>query len=63
MTLGWHIGETQGVRYFFKEGGGGGFHAEMRHYPTKGLASVFMVNSTQFDSSGFLNRVDSDFFE
>ena len=61
MTVGWHIGETQGVRYFFKEGGGGGFHAEMRRYPTSGMASVVMVNSTEFDSSSFLNRLDSGF--
>jgi D-alanyl-D-alanine carboxypeptidase len=63
MTLGWHVGETEGVRYFFKEGGGGGFHAEMRCYPTKAMASVVMVNATQFDSSTFLSRVDSAFFE
>lgn len=61
MTLGWHVGETQGVRYLFKEGGGGGFHAEMRLYPTQGMASVVMVNNTQFDSKAFLHRVDSAF--
>jgi D-alanyl-D-alanine carboxypeptidase len=61
MTLGWHVGETQGVPYFFKEGGGGGFHAEMRLYATQGIASVVMVNNTQFDSRAFLNRVDSAF--
>ncbi len=61
MTLGWHIGETNGVTYFFKEGGGGGFHSEMRIYPTKGIASVVMVNSTEFNSTKFLNRVDRAF--
>jgi D-alanyl-D-alanine carboxypeptidase len=61
MTLGWNVGENQGARYLFKEGGGGGFHAEMRLYPLKGIASVVMVNDTQFDSSAFLNRVDSAF--
>jgi D-alanyl-D-alanine carboxypeptidase len=61
MTLGWHVGEVHGVRYFFKEGGGGGFHAEMRLYPAEGIASVVMVNNTQFDSSNFLNRVDKAF--
>jgi D-alanyl-D-alanine carboxypeptidase len=61
MTLGWHLGKTQGVDYFFKEGGGAGFHGEMRLYPTKGLASVVMVNSTEFNSSRFLNRVDGAF--
>jgi D-alanyl-D-alanine carboxypeptidase len=58
MTLGWHIGETRGVIYLFKEGGGGGFHCEMRLYPTKGIGSIVMVNSTEFKSTAFLNRVD-----
>lgn len=63
MTLGWHIGETNGAAYFFKEGGGGGFHSEMRIYPAKGIASVVMVNSTEFNSTKFLNRVDRIFLE
>lgn len=63
MTPGWHIGETHGAVYFFKEGGGGGFHCEMRIYPTKGVASVVLVNSTGFDSTGLLNRVDRTFLE
>lgn len=62
MTLGWHIGETHGVVYFFKEGGGGGFHSEMRLYPTMSIASVVMVNSTEFNSTKFLNRVDGAFW-
>jgi D-alanyl-D-alanine carboxypeptidase len=61
MTLGWHVGETHGVGYFFKEGGGGGFHSEMRLYPAKSIGSVVMVNSTVFDSTKFLNRVDGAF--
>ena len=63
MTLGWHIGETHGAVYFFKEGGGGGFHSEMRIYPVKGVASVVLANSTGFNSTRFLNRVDRTFFE
>jgi CubicO group peptidase (beta-lactamase class C family) len=62
MTLGWHVGETHGLAYLFKEGGGCGFHSEMRVYPTKGLASVVMVNSTEFKSTRFLNRLDCAFF-
>lgn len=61
MTLGWHTSETNGVPYFFKEGGGGGFHSEMRIFPAKGIASVVMVNSTTFNSIKFLNRVDGAF--
>ena len=63
MTPGWHVGETHGVAYFFKEGGGGGFHCEMRIYPTRGIATVVLANSTEFSSTGFLNRVDRTFLE
>lgn len=61
MTLGWHIGETDGTLYYFKEGGGGGFHAEMRLYPTLQIATLVMTNSTEFNSTKFLNQVDSVF--
>jgi CubicO group peptidase (beta-lactamase class C family) len=63
MTLGWHIGQRNSAAYFFKEGGGGGFHSEMRLYPKKSMASVVMVNRTNFNSTKFLNRVDGAFLE
>jgi D-alanyl-D-alanine carboxypeptidase len=63
MTLGWHVGETIGVAYFFKEGGGGGFHSEMRIYPSKGIATVVLANSTLFNSTRFLNQTDRAFLE
>ena len=62
MTLEWHVGETHGAVYFLKEGGGAGFHSEMRLYLTKGIASVVIVNSTDFNSTKFLNRVDRAFW-
>jgi CubicO group peptidase (beta-lactamase class C family) len=46
MTLGWHIRELDGNRYFYKEGGGGGYHSEMRIYPEKKMGSVIMVNES-----------------
>ena len=61
MTLGWHIGSLQGVDYFFKEGGGGGFHSEMRIYPARGFASVIMVNGTEFNSNKVLGDLDQAF--
>ncbi len=63
MTLGWHVGEAERGIYFYKEGGGGGFHGEMRLYPEKGMASVVMVNCTVFNSNRFLNRVDRAYLE
>ena len=63
MTPGWHVGETRSTAYFFKEGGGGGFHCEMRIYPTSCIATAVLANSTGFSSTGFLNRVDRTFLE
>lgn len=61
MTLGWHIGTLDGVRYYYKEGGGAGYHSEMRIYPSKKIASVILTNSTGFNSRFSLSQVDSLF--
>jgi D-alanyl-D-alanine carboxypeptidase len=58
MTLGWHIGHFGETSYLFKEGGGGGFHCEMRLYPNAKIGTVIMTNATTFASSRFLNRID-----
>lgn len=61
MTLGWHVGNVEGTGYFFKEGGGGGYHSEMRIYPAQKVASLIMVNKTVFNSRKFLNALDKEF--
>jgi CubicO group peptidase (beta-lactamase class C family) len=61
MTLGWHIGSSDGVRFFFKEGGGGGFHSMMRLYPDAGIGTVVMANATAFDVRALLNARDPAF--
>jgi hypothetical protein len=48
--------------YLFKEGGGGGFHSEMRLYPQLGIGTIVMANSTTFNSTRFLNHTDNVFF-
>lgn len=58
MTLGWHIGELNGKKYYYKEGGGAGMHSEMRIYPDRDLASVIMVNRTSFDTRKNLSELD-----
>jgi CubicO group peptidase (beta-lactamase class C family) len=63
MTLGWHISDLKGTTYFFKEGGGGGYHCEMRIYPTRGIATIIMVNRTNFNSKKYLNILDNEFLE
>jgi CubicO group peptidase (beta-lactamase class C family) len=63
MTLGWHIGDLDGMRYYYKEGGGAGFHGEMRIYPSSGKASVILTNNTSFNSRKELSRIDRNFIE
>ena len=58
MTLGWHIGELNEKKYYFKEGGGAGFHSEMRIYPDINLATVLMVNRTSFNTRKQLSKLD-----
>jgi D-alanyl-D-alanine carboxypeptidase len=61
ITLGWHIGDLEGIKYFYKEGGGGGYHSEMRIFPDQEIASIIMVNKTNFNSKKYLNILDKNF--
>ena len=61
MTLGWHVGTMPTARFFYKEGGGGGFHCMMRVYPGSGIATVVMANATGFDVAGLLDEADARF--
>jgi D-alanyl-D-alanine carboxypeptidase len=63
MTLGWHIGNRDERRYFFKEGGGGGFRCLMRLYLEHGIGSVVMTNATGFDVHAQLDALDHQFLE
>lgn len=60
MTFGWHVGRASDGPFYFKEGGGGGFHCLMRVYPARGLASVVMTNATGFKVTRCLDAVDPD---
>jgi CubicO group peptidase (beta-lactamase class C family) len=58
MSLGWHVGTLDGNQIFFKEGGGGGFHAMMRVYPDRGIATVLIANATGFKVRACLDTLD-----
>jgi len=62
MTPGWHIGSREGVSFFFKEGGGGGFHCMMRLYPSNGIGTVIMTNATTLNVRHVLDGVDRWWF-
>jgi CubicO group peptidase (beta-lactamase class C family) len=61
MTLGWHVQALQEWPFFYKEGGGGGFHCMMRLYREPGMASVVMTNATTFDVRGLMDAIDTPF--
>lgn len=61
MGLGWHLGDLQGIPFFYKEGGGGGFHCEMRVYRINRVATVLMTNATRFDVKRCLDSLDREF--
>jgi CubicO group peptidase (beta-lactamase class C family) len=51
MTLGWHVGELDGQRYFYKAGGGPGYSCNIRIYPGTGMASVWLSNRMEASES------------
>jgi hypothetical protein len=61
MTLGWHIGVRDGVRFLYKEGGGGGFHCMMRLYPDEGIGTIVMANATGINVRDLLDAADARF--
>jgi CubicO group peptidase (beta-lactamase class C family) len=61
MTLGWHIGTAAGARFFYNEGGGGGFHSMMRLYASSATATDVMTNAAGFDVRKLLDALDPIF--
>jgi len=59
MTLGWHMATSGSAWYFFKEGGGGGFHSMMRLYPAMKIGTVLMTNATGMNVRRVLDACDS----
>jgi hypothetical protein len=58
MTLGWQMGSLGHQPYYFKEGGGAGFHCMMRVYRSAGIATIMMANATGLDAGHVLDSVD-----
>jgi D-alanyl-D-alanine carboxypeptidase len=57
-ALGWNLGDVHGVRYAGKPGGGLGFHGNVRVYPERGLATVFLANTTEVSAAPINARSD-----
>jgi CubicO group peptidase (beta-lactamase class C family) len=54
MTAALHVGDG----FLFKEGGGAGFHSELRVHVDRGSASVVIANSSEIDVKRLLRDVD-----
>ncbi|MDH3326947.1 MAG: beta-lactamase family protein [Gammaproteobacteria bacterium] len=65
MTLGWRTGSINNISYFEKPGGGPGGHSNIRIYPDKKMATIFLINKTEVSESTISQRsnyLDSLFF-
>lgn len=58
MSLSWFVGELDGHPYRDHAGGGGGFYAELRIYPSLQRASVLLCNRTGMTNERLLDQVD-----
>lgn len=58
-ALGWAIGHTGGEPYFGKQGGGLGFHCNVRIYPARGIATVLVANRTEISAGPIDARSDA----
>jgi CubicO group peptidase (beta-lactamase class C family) len=62
-TLGFHTGELDGVPYISKPGGGPGFNSNLRIYPSRRLATVYLSNQMRASESSiqrFSDNLDRD---
>lgn len=58
-TLGWVVGRVAGERYFGKQGGGLGFHGNLRVYPERRLATALLANRTEISPGPIDARTDA----
>lgn len=58
-TLGWVPGALRGARSFGKQGGGLGFHGNVRIYPDRGIATVLLANRTEITAAPIDARTDA----
>lgn len=58
MALGWFKGKLGEHDYYCHAGGGGGYYSEIRLYPSLGIGSVVMTNSSGMTDKRILDHLD-----
>jgi len=64
ISLGWRHGIVDGKTYYEKPGGGPGSHSNIRIYPSKNIATIYMVNKMEVQEnpiSEFSTKLDKLF--
>lgn len=59
IGLAWFAGTLSGHAYRHHAGGGGGYYAEIRVYPSRSRASVLLLNRSGFTNRNLLDRIDA----
>jgi len=55
------MGEMNNTAYFYHQGSGMGYVAEVRIYPEENIGSIILMNRTEFDALEKLNILDFEF--
>lgn len=58
MAMSWFVGDRNGSPYVTHAGGGGGYYAELRLYPTLARGSVALFNRTGVKDERLLDELD-----
>ena len=61
IAISWFMGEMDNTKYFYHQGSGLGYVAEVRIYPEENIGSIILMNRTEYDSLEKLNVLDAEF--
>lgn len=61
IAISWFMGKMDGSSYFYHQGSGLGYVAEVRIYPKENIGSIILMNRSEYDALLMLNVLDSEF--
>ncbi len=61
IAVSWFMDEMNNAPYFYHQGSGMGYVAEVRIYPEENIGTVILMNRTEYDALLILNILDSEF--
>lgn len=61
IAISWFMGELNKRPYFYHQGSGLGYVAEVRIYPNENMGSIILMNRSEYDALSKLNILDAEF--